>query len=107
MDDEDPNIAYDIDMWHRILRDQVGRDRIEAWRENVVVGTWEMGYCSCVSSVGLEAADQLLYCYVLSCCVQDKLVNEQAERRPAARSARSDWLKQGCQLARLDGLSPD
>ncbi|KAG9375514.1 hypothetical protein A1F94_013918 [Pyrenophora tritici-repentis] len=29
------------------------------------------------------------------------------ERRPAARSARSDWLKQGCQLARLDGLSPD
>ncbi|KAF7571139.1 hypothetical protein PtrM4_111410 [Pyrenophora tritici-repentis] len=40
-------------------------------------------------------------------------VNEQAERaqpierRPAARSARSDWLKQGCQLARLDGLSPD
>ena len=62
-------------------------------------------YYSCVSSVGLEAVDQLLYCYMLSCCVQDKLVNEQAERRPAACSARSDWLKQGCQLAQLDGLS--
>ncbi|KAF7576418.1 hypothetical protein PtrM4_006580 [Pyrenophora tritici-repentis] len=53
-----------------------------------------------------QLAEQANWLSSLSLLI-DICVAQPIERRPAARSARSDWLKQGCQLARLDGLSPD